>query len=94
VPISNIQLSKVYSEPRSFRGVGKTHLPSSLGYSLIEAGTRVKFYSASALVQQLQEAKQSLKLEDALNKLDKYPELIINDVSYVEKNRTRNQCAV
>jgi chromosomal replication initiation ATPase DnaA len=52
-------------------GVGKTHLASSLGYSLIEAGTRVKFYSASALVQQLQEAKQSLKLQDALNKLDK-----------------------
>jgi DNA replication protein DnaC len=25
-------------------GVGKTHLASALGYSLIEAGTRVKFY--------------------------------------------------
>ena len=48
-------------------GVGKTHLASSLGYSLIEAGIRVKFYAASALVQQLQEAKQLLKLQDALN---------------------------
>ena len=66
-------------------GVGKTHLASSLGYSLIEAGTRVKFYSASALVQQLQEAKQSLKLQDALNKLDKYPALIIDDIGYVKK---------
>ncbi len=66
-------------------GVGKTHLASSLGYSLIEAGIRVKFYSASALVQQLQEAKQSLKLQDALNKLDKYPALIIDDIGYVKK---------
>lgn len=66
-------------------GVGKTHLASSLGYSLIEAGTRVKFYSASALVQQLQEAKQSLKLQDALNKLDKYQALIIDDIGYVKK---------
>jgi DNA replication protein DnaC len=66
-------------------GVGKTHLASSLGYSLIEAGTRVKFYSASALVQELQEAKQLLKLQDALNKLDKYPALIIDDIGYVKK---------
>jgi DNA replication protein DnaC len=54
-------------------GVGKTHLASSLGYSLIEAGIRVKFYSASALVQQLQEAKKLLKLQDALNRVsDQY----------------------
>jgi DNA replication protein DnaC len=66
-------------------GVGKTHLASSLGDSLIEAGIRAKFYSASALVQQLQEAKQSLKLQDALNKLDKYPALIIDDIGYVKK---------
>ena len=66
-------------------GVGKTHLASSLGYSLIEAGIRVKFYSVSALFQQLQEAKQSLKLQEALNKLDKYPALIIDDIGYVKK---------
>jgi DNA replication protein DnaC len=66
-------------------GVGKTHLASSSGCSLIEAGTRVKFYSASALVQQLQKAKQSLKLQDALNKLDNYPALIIDDIGYVKK---------
>ncbi|MFT6898459.1 MAG: DNA replication protein DnaC [Paraglaciecola sp.] len=51
-------------------GVGKTHLASSLGYSLIEAGTRVKFYSVSVLVQQFHEAKQLLKLQDVLNKLE------------------------
>jgi DNA replication protein DnaC len=66
-------------------GVGKTHLASSLGYSLIEAGIRVKFYSASALVQVLQEAKKALKLQDALNKLDKYEALIVDDIGYVKK---------
>lgn len=66
-------------------GVGKTHLASSLGYSLIEAGIRVKFYSATALVQHLQEAKQALKLQDALNKLDKYHALIIDDIGYIRK---------
>jgi len=66
-------------------GVGKTHLASSLGYSLIEAGIRVKFYSASALVQVLQEAKQTFKLQDTLNKLDKYEALIIDDIGYVKK---------
>jgi DNA replication protein DnaC len=65
--------------------VGKTHLASNLGYSLIEAGTRLKLYSSSALVQQLQKAKQSLKLQNALNKLDKYPALIIDDIGYVKK---------
>jgi DNA replication protein DnaC len=66
-------------------GVGKTHLASSLGYSLIEVGIRVKFYSASALVQLLQEAKKQLKLQDMLNKLDKYQVLIVDDIGYVKK---------
>jgi DNA replication protein DnaC len=39
-------------------GVGKTHLASSLGYSLIEDGIRVKFYSATALVQHLKQVKK------------------------------------
>ena len=56
-----------------------------LGYSLIEAGTRVKFYPATALVQHLQDAKQQLKLQDALNKLDKYQVLIVDDIGYIRK---------
>ena len=66
-------------------GVGKTHLASALGYNQIEAGTRVKFYPATALVQHLQDAKQQLKLQDALNKLDKYQVLIMDDIGYIRK---------
>lgn len=66
-------------------GLGKTHLISSLGYQLIEQGYRVKFTPAMMLVQQLQKAKQELKLQDELRKLDKYQLLIIDDVGYVRK---------
>lgn len=66
-------------------GIGKTHLASSIGYGLIEAGIRVKFVSATALVQSLQRARESLRLTEALTRLDKYPVLIIDDLGYVRK---------
>jgi DNA replication protein DnaC len=66
-------------------GVGKTHLASSIGYGLIEAGIRVKFVAATALVQSLQRAKEALRLADALIRLDKYAVLIIDDLGYVRK---------
>jgi len=34
-------------------GVGKTHIGSAIGYSLVEKGKRVKFLTAIAAVQQL-----------------------------------------
>lgn len=66
-------------------GLGKTHIASSIGYGLIEQGYKVKFMAASAIVQQLQQAKQHLRLQDELLKLDKYPLLIVDDVGYVRK---------
>lgn len=66
-------------------GLGKTHIASSIGYGLIEQGHKVKFIAASAIVQQLQQAKQHLRLQDELLKLDKYNLLIVDDVGYVRK---------
>lgn len=66
-------------------GVGKTHLASALGYALIEHGVRAKFMSATLLVQLLQKAKAELRLSDALNKLDRYAVLIVDDIGYVRK---------
>lgn len=66
-------------------GVGKTHLASAIGYALLEQGLRVKFMSATLLVQQLQQAKAELRLSDALHKLDRYAVLIIDDIGYVRK---------
>ena len=67
-------------------GVGKTHVCGALGRSVIELGKRVKFISASTLVQQLQLAKLQLELPSALAKLDRYDLLIIDDLGYVKKS--------
>lgn len=66
-------------------GVGKTHLASGLGYSLVEHGVRVRFIAATALVQLLQKAKAELHLSETLNKLDRYAVLIVDDIGYVRK---------
>lgn len=66
-------------------GLGKSHLAAAVGHALIEQGLRVRYYSASSLVQELQAAKQVLSLSDALTKLDKYRLLIIDDIGYVQR---------
>ncbi len=66
-------------------GVGKTHLAAALGLHLIEQGVRVKWMSATALVQLLQQAKKELDLMTAMTRLDKYRVLIIDDIGYVKK---------
>ncbi len=72
-------------------GVGKSHLAAALGYHLIERGVRVKWLSASDLVQQLQKAKQELELMTYMTRLDKYTVLIIDDIGYVKKSDGETQ---
>lgn len=69
-------------------GVGKTHLAAAIGRSVIDLGARVKFYSATELVQFLQVAKAQLQLPAALLKLDKYDLLILDDLSYVKRSES------
>jgi DNA replication protein DnaC len=66
-------------------GVGKSHIAAALGLHLIEQGIRVKWLSAIALVQLLQQAKQELDLMSAMTRLDKYRVLIVDDIGYVKK---------
>ncbi len=72
-------------------GVGKTHLACAISYALLEQGVRVKFISATQLVQQLQQARANLSLADDLVRLDKYPLLIIDDIGYVKKSSEETQ---
>ena len=72
-------------------GLGKTHLGAAIGHALIAQSRRVKFISSTALVQQLQKAKEALELESALKKLDKYELLILDDIGYVKKNDNESQ---
>jgi len=67
-------------------GVGKSHLAAAISHALIEQGLRVRYYAASALVQELQMAKQALRLSEALSKLDKYRLLVIDDIGYVKRS--------
>jgi len=72
-------------------GLGKTHLGAAIGHALIGKSIRVKFMSSTALVQQLQKAKEALSLEEGLKKLDKYELLILDDIGYVKKSDSESQ---
>lgn len=72
-------------------GVGKTHLAAAIGHGLTERGVRVRYVTTTALVQQLQLAREQLQLEDAMHKLDKYRVLILDDFGYVKKNDQETQ---
>jgi DNA replication protein DnaC len=67
-------------------GVGKTHLAGGVARRMVELGKRAKFYSAIALVQQLQQAKLQLQLQAALKKLDRFDLLVLDDLGYVKKS--------
>ena len=53
---------------------------------MVEFGKRVKFFSAIALVQHLQQAKLHLQLQAALKKLDRFDLLVLDDLGYVKKS--------
>lgn len=69
-------------------GSGKTHLLCAIGQELIRNGKRVYFSPCSLLVQDLLKAKQDLQLSRILNKLAKYDALIIDDIGYVQQDRS------
>jgi len=68
-------------------GGGKSHLASAIGLSLVEKGWRVLFTRTSDLVQRLQVARRELGLEAALQRLDRYQLLILDDLVYVTKDQ-------
>jgi len=68
-------------------GTGKSHLAAAIGLGLIENGWRVLFTRTTDLVQKLQIARRELSLEAAINRLDKYNLLILDDLAYVTKDQ-------
>jgi DNA replication protein DnaC len=72
-------------------GLGKTHIAAAIGHALIAQSVRVKFTNSTALVQQLQKAREALSLDEALKKLDKYELLILDDIGYVKKSDSESQ---
>ncbi|MCP4601756.1 MAG: ATP-binding protein [Proteobacteria bacterium] len=67
-------------------GVGKSHLASAIGLALVQNGWRVLFTRTTDLVQKLQVARRELSLEAAINKLNRFHLLILDDLAYVSKD--------
>jgi DNA replication protein DnaC len=67
-------------------GVGKSHLAAAIGLNLIMQNMRVLFTQTTTIVQQLQQARSSYKLPEALAKLAKIDLIILDDIGYVKKD--------
>lgn len=67
-------------------GVGKTHALCAVADALVEAGHRVLYAPAYALVQELLAAKRALDLPRALRKLDLFEAILIDDIGYVQQS--------
>jgi hypothetical protein len=68
-------------------GGGKSHLEAGIGLALVEKGYRVLYTRTTDLVQRLQMARRELTLESAIDKLDKYHLLTLDDLAYVTKDQ-------
>jgi DNA replication protein DnaC len=66
-------------------GVGKSHAVCALGHALVDAGKSVLFAPAFQVVQELLAAKRDLALPRALQRLDVFDVLILDDIGYVQQ---------
>jgi len=64
-------------------GTGKTHLATALGQAACMQGKRVRFFSVTALVTQLLEAREDRQLERFLKRLEKQHLIILDEFGYV-----------
>jgi DNA replication protein DnaC len=69
-------------------GTGKTHLAIALGLAACRQGRRVRFFTAAALVNRLEEARKQVQLERFLIQLDKTDLLICDELGYLSFSRT------
>lgn len=68
-------------------GTGKTHLAIALGMAACRAGRRVRFFTAAALANRLEEAQSQYSLERVLKQLDKLDLLICDELGYLSFSR-------
>jgi DNA replication protein DnaC len=69
-------------------GTGKTHLAIALGQAACRAGKRVRFFTAAALVNRLEEQQKQYRLDKCLSQLDKADLLIIDELGYISFSRS------
>jgi DNA replication protein DnaC len=64
----------------------KTHAAAALGHALVQRGHSVLFSPTFRLVQELLAAKRDLALPRALQRLDAFEVLILDDIGYVQQS--------
>jgi DNA replication protein DnaC len=69
-------------------GTGKTHLGISLGLAACRQGRRVRFFTAAALVNRLEEAQKQYQLDRFLSQLDRTDLLICDELGYLSFSRS------
>jgi len=67
-------------------GRGKTHAAAALGHALVQRGHAVLFTPTFRLVQELLAAKRDLALPRALQRLDGFDLLVLDDIGYVQQS--------
>jgi DNA replication protein DnaC len=68
-------------------GTGKTHLATALGLAACRQGRRVRFFTAAALVNRLEEAQKQYHLDRFLKQLDKTDLVICDELGYLAFSR-------
>jgi len=68
-------------------GTGKTHISIGLGLAACRAGLRVRFFTAAALVSQLEKEQKQYTLDRFLRQLDRADLLICDELGYVTMSR-------
>jgi DNA replication protein DnaC len=68
-------------------GTGKTHISISLGQAACRRGLRVRFFTAAALVTELEKAQKQYTLDRLLGQLERVQLLICDELGYVSLSR-------
>ena len=69
-------------------GTGKSHLATALGLAACRQGRRVRFFTAAALVNRLEEAQKQYQLDRFLGQLDRTDLLICDELGYLSFSRS------
>ena len=70
-------------------GVGKTMIATGIGINACNQGIRVKFWNAKEMMDELYQAARSGILLETMEKLDKIPLLIIDELSYLKMDKEK-----
>ena len=70
-------------------GVGKSMIATGIGMNAVKAGYKVLFVNAKEFVDKLYEKMQEGTLRETLAEINKIPLLIVDELSYVKMDKTR-----